>query len=218
MPANLENSAVTTGLEKVNPKKGQCQRLFKLLHNCIHFTCQQDHAQNPSSQASTVCELRTSRCSSWIQKRQRNQRSNRQHLLDHGRSKRISEKIYFCSLTTLKPLRGSQRTVENSPRDGTTGPSYLPPEKSVCRSRSNRTGHGTTEWFQIGKGVRQGCILPVYRLSLFVFNFYAEYIMQNTGLDETQAGIKITGRNTNNLRYADDTTLMAESREELRAS
>ena len=72
------------------------------------------------------------------------------------------------------------------------------------------TGHGTTDWFQIGKGVRQGCIL-----SPCLFNFYAEYIMRNTGLEEAQAGVKIARRNTNNLRYADDTTLMAESKEEL---
>ena len=75
-----------------------------------------------------------------------------------------------------------------------------------------RTGHGTTDWFQIGKGVRQGCIL-----SPCFFNFYAEYIMRNTGLEETQAGIKIARRNINNLRYADDTTLMAESEEELKS-
>ena len=75
-----------------------------------------------------------------------------------------------------------------------------------------RTGHGTTDWFQIGKGVCQGCIL-----SPCLFNFYAEYIMRNPGLDEAQAGIKIAGRNINNLRYADDTTLMAESEEELKS-
>ena len=75
-----------------------------------------------------------------------------------------------------------------------------------------RTGHGTTDWFQIGKGVRQGCIL-----SPCLFNLYAEYIMRNIGLDEAQAGIKIAGRNSNNLRYADDTTLMAESEEELKS-
>ena len=73
-----------------------------------------------------------------------------------------------------------------------------------------RTGHGTTDWFQIGKGVYQGCIL-----SPCLFNLYAEYIMRNAGLDEAQAGIKIARRNTNNLRYADDTTLMAETEEEL---
>ena len=71
-----------------------------------------------------------------------------------------------------------------------------------------RTGHGITDWFQIGRGVRQGCIL-----SPCLFNFYADYIMRNAGLEEAQAGIKIVGRNINHLRYADDTTLMAESEE-----
>ena len=75
-----------------------------------------------------------------------------------------------------------------------------------------RTGHGTTDWFQIGKGVRQGCIL-----SPCLFNLYAEYIMRNTGLEEAQAGIKIARRNIRNLRYADDTTLMAEGEEELKS-
>ena len=75
-----------------------------------------------------------------------------------------------------------------------------------------RTEHGTTDWFQIGKGVRQGCIL-----SPCLFILHAEYIMRNTGLDEAQAGIKIAGRNVNNLRCADDTTLMAESEEELKS-
>ena len=75
-----------------------------------------------------------------------------------------------------------------------------------------RTGHGTTDWFQIGKGVLQGCIL-----SLCFFNLYAEYILRNARLDEAQAGIKIAGRNINNLRYVDDTTLMAESKEELKS-
>ena len=75
-----------------------------------------------------------------------------------------------------------------------------------------RTGHGTADWFQIGKGVCQGCIL-----SPCLFNLYVEYIMRNAGLDEAQAGIKIEGRNINNLRYADDTTLMAESEEELKS-
>ena len=75
-----------------------------------------------------------------------------------------------------------------------------------------RIGRGTTDWFHIGKGVRQGCIL-----SPCLFNLYAEYIMRNPGLEETQAGTKIAGRNINNLRYADDTTLMAESEEELKS-
>ena len=75
-----------------------------------------------------------------------------------------------------------------------------------------RTGHGLTDWFQIGKGVRQGCIL-----SPCLFNLYSEYIMRNAGLEEAQTGIKIVRRNINNLRYADDTALMAESEEELKS-
>ena len=75
-----------------------------------------------------------------------------------------------------------------------------------------RTGHGTTDWFQIGKGVRQSCILPPY-----LFNFYAEYIMRNAGLEEKPTGIKIVGRNINNLRYADHTTLVTETKEELKS-
>ena len=94
------------------------------------------------------------------------------------------------------------------------------PSHLTCRLRNLyagqeatvRTGHATTDWFQIGKGVRQGCIL-----SPCLFNFYAEYIMRNAGLEETQAGIKIAGRNISHLRYADDTTLMAESEEELKS-
>ena len=77
----------------------------------------------------------------------------------------------------------------------------------ACQEATVTTGHGTTDWFQIGKGVRQGCL----------FNFYAEDIMRNAGLEEAQAGMKIAGRNINNLRYADDTTLMAESEEELKS-
>ena len=77
---------------------------------------------------------------------------------------------------------------------------------------TGRTVHGKTDWFQIGKGVHQGCILSPY-----LFNLYAEYIVWNAGLDETQTGINIAGRNINNLRYTDDTTLMAESKEELKS-
>ena len=103
--------------------------------------------------------------------------------------------------------------LENSSRDGNTRPSYLHPEKAICRSRGssyNRTWNNRLVPNQ--KGICQGCIL----LSC-LFNLYAEYIMRNTGLDEAQDEIKITRRNINNLRYADDTALMAESKEELRA-
>ena len=95
--------------------------------------------------------------------------------------------------------------MENSSSDGNTRPPDLPPEKSVCRSEA-RTTHGTTDLFQIRKGVHQGCIL-----SPCLLNLYAEHIMRNAGLDEAQAGIKIARRIINNLRYADDITLTAES-------
>ena len=89
---------------------------------------------------------------------------------------------------------------------------YLLRNLYAVQEATVRTGHGTTDWFQIGKGVRQGCIL-----SLCLFNLYAEYIMRNARLEEAQAGIKIAERNINNLRYADDTTLMAQSEEELKS-
>ena len=84
--------------------------------------------------------------------------------------------------------------------------------RNLYAGQEATTGHGTTDWFQIGKGVHHDCIL-----SPCLLNFYAEYIMQNAGLDETQAGIKIARRKINNLRYADDTTLMAESKEGLKS-
>ena len=103
--------------------------------------------------------------------------------------------------------------MENSVRDGI-------PDHLTCLLRNLyagqeatvRTGHGRTDWFQIGKGVHQG-----YILSPCLFNLYAGYIMRNTGLEEAQAGIKIAGRNINNLRYADDNTIMAKSEEELKS-
>ena len=99
--------------------------------------------------------------------------------------------------------------MENSERDGNIRPpDCLLRNLYAGQEATVRIGHGTTDWFQIRKGVRQGCIL-----SPCLFNLYAEYIMRNAGLDEAQAGIKIAGRNINNLRYADDTALMAESEE-----
>ena len=103
--------------------------------------------------------------------------------------------------------------MENSERDGNTRSPDLPLENLYAGQEATvRFGHGTTDWFQIGKGVRQGCIW-----SPCLFNLYAEYIMRNAGLEETQAGIKIARRNINKLRYADDTTLRAESEEELKS-
>ena len=103
--------------------------------------------------------------------------------------------------------------MENSEREGNTRPPDLLLRNLYAGQEATvRTGHGITDWFQIGKGARQGCILLPC-----LFNFYAEYIMLNAGLEEAQAGIKIVGRNINNLSYADDTTLMAESEEELKS-
>ena len=122
--------------------------------------------------------------------------------------------IYFFIIEYAKAFEcGSPQTVEIIKEMGI-------PDHLTCLLRNLyagqeatvRTGHGTTDWFQIGNRVRQGCIL-----SPCLFTLYAEYIMRNAGLEETQAEIKIAGRNINNLRYADDTTLMAESEEELKS-
>ena len=126
----------------------------------------------------------------------------------------FQKNIYFCFIDDAKAFNCvDHNKLENSKRDGDTRPPYLPPVKSYAGQEATvRTGHGTTHWFQIRKGVHQGCML-----SPCFFNLYAEYIMKNAGLVEAQAGIKIAGRNINNLRYADDTTLMAGSEEELKS-
>src|SRR5574337_1288316 len=146
---------------------------------------------------------------------QRNQRSNCQHLLDHGKIKRVPEKHLFLFIDYAKAFD----CVDHNKLWKILKEMGIP-DHLTCLLRNLyagqeatvRTGHGTTDWFQIGKGVRQSCIL-----SPCLFNFYAEYIMRNAGLEEAQAGIKIAGRNINILRYADDTTCMAESEEELKS-
>ena len=145
----------------------------------------------------------------------RNQRSNCQHLLDHQKSKRVLEKhqLLLYWLCQRLWLCGSQQTLEILKEMGI--PDHLPyflRNLFAGQEATVRTRHGTTDWFQIGKGVHQGCIL-----SPCLFNLYAEYIMWDAGLDKAQTGIKISGRNINNLRYVDDTTLMAESKEELKS-
>ena len=141
--------------------------------------------------------------------------SNCQHPLDYRESKRIPEKnIYFCFIDYAKAFD----CVEHNKLEILKEMGI--PDHFTCllqnlyagQEATVRTGHGTTRWFQIGKGVRQGNIL-----SSCLFNLYAEYIMRNAGLDEAQAGINIAGRNINNLRYADNTTFMAESEEELKS-
>ena len=128
------------------------------------------------------------------------------------KAREFQKNIYFCFIDYAKALT-VWITINWKILQETEIPDHLTcllRHLYVGQEATVRTGHGTTDWFQIGKGVRQGCIL-----SPCLFNFFAEYIMRNTGLEEAQAGIKIAGRNINNLRYADDTTLMAESEEEL---
>ena len=130
------------------------------------------------------------------------------------KAKEFQKNIYFCLLTmpnllTVWITTNWKILKEMGITDHLT---CLLRNLYVDQEVTVRTGHGTTDWFQIRKGVRQGCIL-----SPCLFNLYAEYIIRNSGLDEAQAGMKIAGKNTNNLRYADDTTLMAESKEELKS-
>ena len=130
------------------------------------------------------------------------------------KGREFQKNIYFCFIDHAKAFDCvDHNKLWKILRDGNTRPPDLSPEKSYAGQEATvRTRHGIMGWFQIGKGVCQGCIL-----SPCLFNFHAEYIMQNAGLDEAQAGIKIAGRNINNFRYADDTTLMAESEEELKS-
>ena len=131
------------------------------------------------------------------------------------KARKFQKKIYFCFIDSVKAFDCVHHNKlwkifkEMEIPDHLTCPLrnlYAGQEATV------RTGHGTTDWVQIGKGVRQGCIL-----SPCLFNLHAEYIMRNAGLDEAQAGIKIAGRNINNLRYAEDSTLMVKSKEELKS-
>ena len=133
--------------------------------------------------------------------------------MDHQKAREFQKNIYFYFIDYAKAFNcvGHNKLRKILQEMGI-------PDHQTCLLRNLyagqeatvRTGHGTTDWFQIGKGVHQGCIL-----SSCLFNVYAEYIMQNAWLDEAQAEIKISGRNINNLRYADDTTLVADSEEEL---
>ena len=146
-----------------------------------------------------------------IQKRQRNQRSNCQHPLDHWKSKRVPEKhllllCWLCKSLWLWITTNWKILKEMEILDHLT---CLLRNLYAGQEATVRSVHGTTDWFQIRKGVRQGCILSP------LFDLYVEYIMWNARLDEAQAGIKIARRNINNLRYADNTTLVAESKEEL---
>ena len=218
MPANLENSAVVTGLEKVSfipiSKKGNAKEYSKY------------HTIGLISHASKVMlKILQARLQQYVNQElpdvqagfrkgrgTRDQIANIRWIIEKARE--FQKNIYFCFIDYAKAFdRVDHNKVWKILQEMGI------PDHLTCLLRNLyagqeaavRTGHGTTDWFQIGKGVCQGCIL-----SPCLFNSYAEYIMRNTGLQETQAGIKIAGRNINNLRYADDTTLMAESEEELK--
>ena len=176
MPASLENSAVATGLENVsfhsNPKERQCQRMFKLLHSCTHLTCQQGNAQNPSRQASTVCKLRTSRCSSCIRKGRgtRDQIANICWITE--KAKEFQKYMYFCFIDYVKAFD----CVDHNKLWKILKDMGIPDHLTCLlinlyagQEATVRTKHGTMNWFKIGKGVRQGCT--------FSPCFYAEYIM-----------------------------------------
>ena len=141
----------------------------------------------------------------------KNQKSNCQHLLDHSKSKEFQKNIYVSFTDYSKTFDYVDHNKLWKVLQEMGIPDHLTcllRNLYASQETTVRTGHGTTDWFQIGKGVHQGCIL-----SLFLFNLYAEYIMQIAWLDEAQAGIRMARRNISNLRYADDTTLMAESEE-----
>ena len=165
--------------------------MFKLPHNCTHLTNLQSNAQNSPSQASTVHELWTSRCSSWFWKRQRNQRSNCQQAWIMEKAREFQKNIYFCFIDYAKAFDYVDHNQlwkilqEMGIPDDLI---YFLRNLYAGQEATVRTGHGTTDCFQIGKGVCQGCIL-----SHWLFNFYAEYIMRNARLDEAKAWFKIGG-------------------------
>ena len=219
MPANLENSAVATGLEKVsfhsNPKERQCQKCSN-----YHTIALISHASNvmlkilqSRLQQYINCELPDVQAGFRKGRGTRDQIANIYWIMEKARE--FQKNIYFCFIDCSKAFNcvDHQKMWKILKEIGI-------PDHLTCLLRNLytgqeaivRTGHGTTDWFQIGKGGHQGCIL-----SPCLFNFYTEYIMRTTGLEEAQAGIKIARRNINNLRYADDTTVMAESEEELKS-
>ena len=216
MPANLENSAVATGLEKVsfhsNPKERQFQRMLKLLHTIVLIShaievmlkiLQARLQQNVNRELLDVLAgFRKGRGT-------RDQMANIHWIMEKARE--FQKNIYFCVIDYAKAFD----CVDHNKLWKILKEMGIP-DHLTCLLRNLysgqeaivRIGQGTTDWFHIGKGVCQGCIL-----SPCLFNLYAEYIMRNAGLEEAQAGIKIAGRNINNLRHADDRILMSESEE-----
>ena len=219
MSANLENSAMATGLEKVSffpmPKKGNAKECsnYHTIALILHASKVMLKILQASLQQYVNHELLDVQAGFRKGRGPRDQIANIFWIIK--KSKRVPENIYFCFINYAKDFD----CVDHNKLWKILKEMGIH-DHLICLLRNLyagqeatvRTRHGTTDWFQIGKGVRQGCIL-----SPCLFNLYAEYIIRNDGLDEAQAGIKITRRNINNLRYAYDTTLMAESEEELKS-
>ena len=219
MPANLENSAVATGLEKVS----------------FHSNPKERHAKECSNYHTIALILHASKVMLKIFQTRLQQYANRElpDVQAGFRKGRGTRDQIANILWIIEKAEEFQKNIDFCFIDYSKAFDYVDhnklwkilkemeiPDHLICLLRNLyagqeatvKTGHETTDWFQIGKGVRQSCIL-----SPCLFNLYAEYIVQNARLDEAQAGIKIARKNINNLRYADDTTLMSESKEELKS-
>ena len=219
MPANLENSAVATGLEKVslhsNSKERQSQRMLKLPKIALisYVSKVMLKILNARLKQYVNCELLDVQAGFGKGRGTRDQIANVCWIIKKSRG--FQKNIYFCFTDYAKSFDCVDHNIlwkilkEMGIPDQLT---CLLRNLYAGQEETVRHGHGTTDWFQIGKEVRQGCIV-----SPCLFNFQAEYIMRNAGLEEAQAGNKIAGRNINNLSSADDTTLMAESEEELKS-
>ena len=169
--------------------------------------------QNSPSQASAICELELPDVQAGFRKGRgtRDQIANICWIIEKARE--FQKNIYFCFIDYTKAFDCVDHNKLWKILQEMGIPDHcLLRNLYAGQEATVRTGHGTTDWFQIGKGLCQVCIL-----SPCLFNLYAEYIMRNAGLDEAQAGTKIAGKSINNLRYADDTTLMAENEEELKS-
>ena len=210
---NVENSAAATGLEKVsvhsNPTEGNAKECsnYRTVALVSHASKVMLKILQARLQQYMNCKLPDVQACFRKGRGTRDQIANIRWIMEKARE--FQKNIYFCFVDCAKAFD----SVDHNKLWKILKEMGIP-EQLTCFLRNLyagqeatvRTGHGTTDWYQIGKGVRQGCIL-----SPCLFNFYAEYIMRNAGLEETQVGIQIAGRNINNLRYADDTTLMAES-------
>ena len=219
MLADLENSAVATGLEKVSfipiPKKGNAKECSNYCTIALisHASKVMGKILQARLQQYVNCELSDVQAIFRKGRGTRDQIANIRWIMEKARE--FQKNIYFCFIDYAKAFGCVDHNKLWKIKKEMGIPDHL-----TCLLRNLYAGqeatvkiwHGTTDWFQIGKGVCQG-----YILSPCLFNLHAEYIMRNSGLDEAQAGIKIARTNINNLRYADYTTLMAESEEELKS-